>query len=258
MNGEWDIVISLLQDVCQANQNGSLDPQQLASPQQFETESEEMIQEILTKTNQHKENVERAQRIVGPMLDNINSLILLKQGAVELPGSDEGAAAIASKNTAKRKREPTKKVGRSYYTSPYNPSEPIVPGLEVAFKLRSSSLGEEWIQCKVLKVLDHGKFDIRDIEPDENNNPGRIYRSNWKEILLIPTLEDAKSLIAYPFGTKVVARYPETTTFYPAEVIGTKRDGRCRLRFDGEEEVGKETEVERRLVLPYPDAKVHH
>jgi len=50
----------------------------------------------------------------------------------------------------------------------------------------------------------------------------------------------------------VLARYPETTTFYPAEVIGTKRDGRCRLRFEGEEEEGKETEVDRRLVLPYP------
>lgn len=56
----------------------------------------------------------------------------------------------------------------------------------------------------------------------------------------------------YPYGTKVLARYPETTTFYPAEVIGTKRDGRCKLKFEGEEEEGKETEVDRRLVVPYP------
>lgn len=28
-----------------------------------------------------------------------------------------------------------------------------------------------------------------------------------------------------------------------------QRDGTCRLKFEGEEEVGKETEVERRLVL---------
>lgn len=28
-----------------------------------------------------------------------------------------------------------------------------------------------------------------------------------------------------------------------------QRDGICRLKFEGEEEVGKETEVERRLVL---------
>jgi SAGA-associated factor 29 len=59
-------------------------------------------------------------------------------------------------------------------------------------------------------------------------------------------------LISYPTGTKVLARYPETTTFYPAEVVGTKRDGTCKLMFEGEEEEGKETEVERRLVLPYP------
>jgi len=30
-----------------------------------------------------------------------------------------------------------------------------------------------------------------------------------------------------------------------------QRDGTCRLRFEGEEEVGKETEVERRLVLEF-------
>lgn len=50
---------------------------------------------------------------------------------------------------------------------------------------------------------------------------------------------------------KVLARYPETTTFYPAEIMGYKKDGTCKLRFEGEEEVGKLTEVERKLVLPY-------
>ncbi|OLL25369.1 SAGA-associated factor 29 [Neolecta irregularis DAH-3] len=54
-------------------------------------------------------------------------------------------------------------------------------------------------------------------------------------------------------GTTVLARYPETTTFYRAEFIGMKRDGvSCRLRFEGEEEAGKETEVERRLVIEAP------
>ena len=51
----------------------------------------------------------------------------------------------------------------------------------------------------------------------------------------------------------MLARYPETTTFYPAVVVGHRRDGTVRLKFDGEEEVNKETEVERRLVLPLPE-----
>lgn len=51
----------------------------------------------------------------------------------------------------------------------------------------------------------------------------------------------------------MLARYPDTSTFYPAIVVGHKKDGRVRLKFDGEEEVNKETEVERRLVLPTPE-----
>ena len=34
-----------------------------------------------------------------------------------------------------------------------------------------------------------------------------------------------------------------------------QRDGTCRLKFDGEEEEGKETEVERRLVLDVGDKR---
>jgi len=81
---------------------------------------------------------------------------------------------------------------------------------------------------------------------------------------LIP--DDSVGLPPLPPGTMVLARYPETTTFYKAEVIATKvtplvdvgflrvltlcqRDGTCKLRFEGEEEIGKETDVERRLVL---------
>lgn len=35
----------------------------------------------------------------------------------------------------------------------------------------------------------------------------------------------------------------------------SQRDGTCRLKFEGEEEVGKETEVERRLVLDVGDKR---
>ncbi|GMF00034.1 unnamed protein product [[Candida] boidinii] len=144
------------------------------------------------------------------------------------------------------------KAGRSFYTSQFNPSEPVIVGSDVAFKPRQKDA--EWIQCVVTKVLsDNGtRFEVKDPEPDDNLPNGQLFKANWKDIILIPPMSLLKSLPNYPYGTHVLARYPETTTFYPAEVIGFKRDGTCRLKFEGEEEVGKETEVERRHVLPFP------
>ncbi|GMM36635.1 Sgf29 protein [Saccharomycopsis crataegensis] len=282
MNGEWDIVISSLQDICQANQSKSLDSitDQVKKQASRSQNTEDELRNLSETINNHKENVDKALRLLNPVLDNLNQLIKLKQGsgsggatsaspptthhdaAADMAGSGSiSMAADSGKNAPsvkKRRVVDAVKKGKSYYSSPYNPSDPVVLRSEVAFRLKGSSLGEEWIQCEVTKIYDPTKFDVTDPEPDENNNPGKTYRAGWKEILLIPTENDAKELIAYQFGTKVIARYPETTTFYPAEVIGTKRDGRCRLRFDGEEEVGKETEVDRRLVLPYPDPKSHN
>lgn len=52
-------------------------------------------------------------------------------------------------------------------------------------------------------------------------------------------------------GQQVFALYPDTSTFYKAEVVNVKgmEKDHCRLRFEGEEEKGKEQEVERRYVL---------
>lgn len=162
-----------------------------------------------------------------------------------------GKGSVGSSSGAIGKGKKLKKVGRSYWTSKYNPSEPIYIGSEVAFKLRNRI--NEWIQCEVVKIIGDGiKFEIRDPEPDENNNPGHTFRANYKEILLIPTEEAARDLINYAYGTKVLARYPDTTTYYLAIVVGHKKDGIVRLKFDGEEEVNKECEVERRFVLPLP------
>ncbi|KAK9488067.1 SGF29 tudor-like domain-containing protein [Lipomyces starkeyi] len=145
-------------------------------------------------------------------------------------------------------------------------------GAQVAFRLKKQKGAEvEWIQCEITKVMGEGnkirytaslgcfiililtthvRFEVQDPEPDENNNPGQSYKAGPKDIIFIPEL--STDLPVYPIGTRVLARYPETTTFYKAEVMGTKRDGTCRLKFEGEEEVGKETEVERRLVLEMP------
>lgn len=306
LNGEWDIIISSLQDICQSNQSNSIDSFPVADPSKLNKLKQHDLTKLHDNVQAHKDNVDKSLRLILPVLNNLNRLISMKQqqdgGSSTSPPSSsathttgnntttntnggsngeksvfgsgsftsgQSTAATSAISTAgkitsgtskgiKKRRGEVVKKGKSYYNSPYNASEPILVGSEVAFRLKRSADGEEWIQCEVIKVIDLSKFEVRDPEPDENNKAGRTYRTNWKEVLLIPTAQEAKELVSYPFGAKVVARYPETTTFYPAEVIGTKRDGRCRLRFDGEEEVGKETEVERRLVLPYPDLRSHN
>ena len=80
------------------------------------------------------------------------------------------------------------------------------------------------------------------------NSPGQIYKTTAAALIPIPTV--GSPLPDYSKGKQVLAKYPETTTFYKAEVMGMKRDV-CRLRFEGEEEIGKEQEVDRRFVLDY-------
>lgn len=54
----------------------------------------------------------------------------------------------------------------------------------------------------------------------------------------------------YPVGKHVLAKYPETTTFYRAEVTGIKRD-KDVYRLNFEDDAGVEMEVPRRYVLEF-------
>ena len=140
---------------------------------------------------------------------------------------------------------------------------------EVAYRLpKQKGVYEgEWIQCIIIQISGEGgkrRYTIQDPEPDETNGHAQQYKAPASALIPIP--RDSAGLPPYPVGKQVFAIYPETTMFYRAEVMGTKveystscildnraefnqRDGTCRLKFEGEEEVGKETEVERRLVL---------
>lgn len=264
--GHWDIVITLLQDICNANllllfgnvfddmtddKIGAMDDGAKASA----------VEEI----GDHRSNLASAKRLIQTSQENLQTIISHLQALERVklePGSphapegseeeDEGTPRARALKNAGKAAKPKRKGGRLFYTSKWNPLEPIVVGLEVAFRLRNRHM-EEWIQCEVMKVTADGtKFEIRDPEPDENNNPGQTFKASYKEILLIPVPSEAKLLQPYPYGTRVLARYPETTTFYTLTVVGHRKD-QVRLKFDGEEEVNKETEVDRRHVLPMPE-----
>ncbi|TID30586.1 hypothetical protein CANINC_000831 [Pichia inconspicua] len=148
------------------------------------------------------------------------------------------------------------KFGRSVYSSPYNPSAPILPNSQVAYAKGGPGGADEWILCRVLRVLSETRFEIQDPEPDAAHPQGQVFRATSREVLLVPLqLPEASALDRlkpYKTGSKVLAQYPETTTFYRAEVIET-RGNTCMLRFEGEDDVDKLTPVERVFVLPYPE-----
>jgi SGF29 tudor-like domain len=102
--------------------------------------------------------------------------------------------------------------------------EEIKVGSQVAFHVPKAKQSDaEWIQCLVIRIAgDFPKlrYEVQDTEPDEYGHMSQTYKTNAQSIVLIP--DDSAGLPALPSGTMVLARYPETTTFYKAEVIATK------------------------------------
>jgi SAGA-associated factor 29 len=126
-------------------------------------------------------------------------------------------------------------------------------GAEVAFRPKADK-GEEkdWIQGVVIKVIGEGKsrrYDVQDPEPDEKTQkPGTVYRTSASSMVSIPPVGHA--LPDYPVGREVLARYPDTTTFYRAEIVRMNANT-VVLRFEGEEDTEATMEVDRRFVLDH-------
>lgn len=89
-------------------------------------------------------------------------------------------------------------------------------------------------------------YEVQDPEPDENGAPGQIYKTSASALIAIPAADAIPA--DYVVGKHVLARYPETTTFYRAEVMGVKRDA-YRLKF--EDDQNQENEVAKRFVLEF-------
>ncbi|OBA20514.1 hypothetical protein METBIDRAFT_32508 [Metschnikowia bicuspidata var. bicuspidata NRRL YB-4993] len=267
MNGYWDIVVSSLQDICNANDSLSFDELNRENDEhKLDSLNEADLEKLKEDINDHLQNIGTAKRIISTSQENLQTLISAAEKIQQQQQQQQQQQKIQASTTGrpsrglvggKLGRGNTKKgvanQGRLFWVSKYDSGEPIILGSGVAYKLKNRH-SDEWIQCEVTKILADGtKYEIRDPEPDENNNPGQKFKATYKEILPIPLRSEAPNLLAYSYNSKVLARYPETTTFYPAIVVGHKKDGTVRLKFDGEEEVNKETEVERRLVLPFPE-----
>ncbi|PYH79151.1 hypothetical protein BO82DRAFT_315881 [Aspergillus uvarum CBS 121591] len=129
----------------------------------------------------------------------------------------------------------------------------LVVGAEVVFKHNKNKQGVEGegIQCIIKGITGDGlkkRYDVQDPEPNENGEQGAVYKTGAASLIPIPRI--GSTLPSFSLGKQVLARYPDTTTFYRAEVMGAKKDV-YRLKFEGEED-DKEMEVDRRFVLDIP------
>ena len=129
----------------------------------------------------------------------------------------------------------------------------LVVGAEVVFKHNKNKQGVEGegIQCIIKAISGEGskkKYDVQDPEPNENGEQGAVYKTAAASLIPIP--QPGSTLPSFPAGKQILARYPDTTTFYRAEVMGSKKDT-YRLKFEGEED-DKEMEVDKRFVLDIP------
>ncbi|OBT84946.1 hypothetical protein VE02_06627 [Pseudogymnoascus sp. 03VT05] len=164
--------------------------------------------------------------------------------------------------TASRSSQPPKESTSSKDAPAHTPSYEIDAKGKVTFNLRAEvafrprpqdpNVETEWIQGVVVKIIGEGKsrrYDVQDPEPDEvTNRPGAIHKSSAARMVPIPEL--GQSLPDYPQGKAVLARYPDTTTFYKAEVVAM--NGKfVKLRFEGEEDEQVTMEVDRRFVLDH-------
>ena len=151
IEGNWDIVITSLQDICNSNESLTFDNIYNRTPDELKQLSKEDLNKLEEEIIDHKSNIGTAKRLITTSSENITKLIEIitretkaKQAAQKQTPTKKKPNAdtkrIEKRNSSKSKQ--TKKVGRSYWTSKYNPLEPIYIGLEVADKIGRASCRE--------------------------------------------------------------------------------------------------------------------
>ncbi|KAK7404091.1 hypothetical protein QQX98_010106 [Neonectria punicea] len=128
-------------------------------------------------------------------------------------------------------------------------------GDAVAFKPRALNGDQisDWILGEVAQVLGEGKsrrYKVLDIEPDDQSKQ-KEYRSSASSMIPITSEALASTLKDWEHGKVVLALYPNTTTFYKAEVHNMADTGKVNLKFEGENDSSTLQQVERRFVIEY-------
>ncbi|KAF2151082.1 hypothetical protein K461DRAFT_279855 [Myriangium duriaei CBS 260.36] len=138
----------------------------------------------------------------------------------------------------------------------------LTMGAMVFYRNKGRAAEGEGILCRVTSVIGEGKqrrYEIQDADPDPQPGTGELpapYRASVNNLIPIPTSNVGLSDLGK--GKNVLAQYPDTTTFYKAEVsttwrakdVNADRGAFVKLRFEGEVDDIKDTQVERRFVIP--------
>lgn len=154
--------------------------------------------------------------------------------SAEPPGGTSTSGG-AAQNQMKPKVTFSKGEAVAFRSKQVNPSEPV-----------------DWILGEVATVIGEGKtrrYKVMDIEPEDQNKP-REFRTSASNMIPITPESQAGTLPPWDAGKIVLALYPNTTTFYQAEVMSTE-NGKVNLRFEGESDSATLQQVERRFVVEY-------
>ncbi|KAI9443512.1 SGF29 tudor-like domain-containing protein [Lactarius indigo] len=121
---------------------------------------------------------------------------------------------------------------------------PLQEGRMVAFHPPSSGKGADgtspddmtWIMARIVKSFhqDKYRYEVEDIEPQEDGKPLRYRASLGSARTSIIPLPDKDALVGspahigayqeFPTGATVLALYPDTSCFYRAEVVASPKD----------------------------------
>ncbi|KAI0057796.1 hypothetical protein BV25DRAFT_1872264 [Artomyces pyxidatus] len=124
-----------------------------------------------------------------------------------------------------------------------------------------------WIMAKITRCIgmDKNRYEVQDVEPQEDGQPGAKFNTTLRAIIPLPDLEapptSAAHLNAYqefPTGSTVLALYPDTSCFYRAEVLASPKDlqppGRVvpkyKLKFEDDDD--QEHTVSAQWVVEWP------
>ncbi|KAL4806681.1 SGF29 tudor-like domain-containing protein [Aspergillus unguis] len=165
-------------------------------------------------------------------------------------GSTQRSTSVSSSQVRDNVQVKIEDGAESVKATPAERNGQLAVGAEVVYKHNKNKQGVEGegIQCIIKGVTGEGnkrRYDVQDPEPNENGEHGAVFKVSAVSLIPIPRM--GSTLPSFSAGKQVLARYPDTTTFYRAEVMGSKKDT-YRLKFEGEED-DKEMEVDRRFVL---------
>ncbi|KAH7102539.1 SGF29 tudor-like domain-containing protein [Auriculariales sp. MPI-PUGE-AT-0066] len=149
-------------------------------------------------------------------------------------------------------------VGRPKKNTALPPAQQLREGRDVAFRHDKGDGDAEWILAKIVKVVDAHSFIVQDVDP----SPGAQdkFPATLKNIVPLPDIEAPNAWQGYPVypkHTRVIAQYPDTTSFYPAQIISGRHQPSplikyetYSLEFDDDEGQEKKVPAHRVVVVP--------